>query len=119
VNRAKSIRFNFSATVNRFTLHVEHSTKRRISNRNGNWSTGVMTFCAPTQTVSTTQCNTSNPSAAKVLGDFAHKRFDFVADWNLQRHRVVNLWQVVFRKYSIESRTNDLRNFSNVVMLFS
>ena len=112
MNRHQFVVLHFAAAIDRLTEQIKDATKHAFASWNFYAGAGVGAIIATTHAVSAGQCDASNNAAAHVLGDFAHKQRLLAAQLKVNVHRVVNFWNLIFRKLRVEGAADDLNDFA-------
>ena len=115
VNRIVKIRFNVTATVNRFADNVHNATQQRRSDRNLNRRIGINDFQTANQTFGLIHGNRTNNVFTQVLSHFQNQLAAVIV--TLKRSQ--NRGQIIsILKFNVDNRAHNLRNMSQLAAVF-
>ena len=112
MDRAVSIRLDRAAFINGLTNDVQDTSKRTVTDRDGDGSTCVDDLLATDETLGTVHGNATNGVFTKVLGDLKNEAATVLHVLDLQG--VENGWKLLTREVNVNNGTDNGADVANL-----
>ena len=112
MDRAERIRLNRAAFIDGLTNDVQDTSKRAVTDRDGDGSTRVDDLLATDETLSTVHGNATDSVLTKVLGDLKNEAATVLHVLDLQG--VENGWKLLTREVNVNNGTDNGADVANL-----